>query len=117
MVRLQHGTTRKRAEAILANGPDPKFVEPGGSIHDPAGGFSTARPEGPFPFGSPQEYATGKAQLFPEEGGPAIVELEAPDEIVALALQGVGDIRFIPRYGLEELLVAWSSFTKRIITP
>src|SRR6516225_9842254 len=112
MVRLQHGTTRKRAEAILANRPDPKFVEPGGL--DTADGFSTAPAEGPFPEGSPIEYAMLKARLFPDEGGPAIVELEVSEALVQMTwpeigvrdLLSGGDIRFQARSGLEELLEA-----------
>ena len=38
-VRVQHGTTRRRAESILNAGPDPNFLEPGGL--DRAGGLST----------------------------------------------------------------------------
>ena len=40
---------------------------------------------GPFPFGTPTNYALGKAGRFPSEGGPAIVEVDVPDEIVARA--------------------------------
>ena len=100
---LRHGTTRRRAEAILRGGPDPSFQEPGGL--DTAGGFSTVRTQGPFPFGSPEEIALGKSQLFPDEGGPAIIEIEVPQSIVQKADLG-GEVRFEPGFGIEELLVA-----------
>lgn len=110
---LWHGTTRRRAEAILRQGPDLNFQEPGGD--DQAGGFSTAPPHGPYLFGDPQVVAAGKAALFPEEGGPAILEIEVPDEIVALAINEVSEIRFAPGFGLEELLAAWPALPKRIL--
>lgn len=109
---LRHGTTRKRAEAILLNGPDPTFIEPGGS--PPASGFSTARLEGPHPYGSPEVVAAGKARNFPNEGGPAILEIEVPEHIVQMAeLQG--EVRFDPGWGLEELLDVWALIPKRIL--
>ena len=63
MAILLHGTTRRRAEQILANGPDPEFIEPGGGTR--AEGFSTCLEAGPFPVGSPEEYARRKAAAFP----------------------------------------------------
>src|SRR5262245_35396868 len=101
---LRHGTTRKRAEAILQNGPDPNFKEPHGL--EPARGFSTAPITGPHPYGSPGDCAQRKANLFPNEGGPILLELEVPDEIVALADDLRGEIRFSDGYGLDELLSA-----------
>ncbi len=58
----------------------------------------------------------GKARLFPNEGGPAIIEIEVPESIVAKADLG-GEVRFEPGYGLAELLAAWPSIPKRIISP
>jgi hypothetical protein len=110
---LRHGTTRQRAKAIVQRGPDPNFTEPGGL--DTAEGFSTAPAEGPFPVGTPEQYATAKANLFPNEGGPAIVEVEVPQAIVDLAINAGGDIRFEPGCGLEELLAAWPTLPKRIL--
>ena len=49
MAILLHGTTRRRAEAIQAQGPDPDFLEPGGGTR--AEGFSTCLESGPFPLG------------------------------------------------------------------
>ena len=83
-VRLQHGTTRYRAERMVKRGPDPNFVEPGGG--PPAGGFSTARPEGPHAWGSPRDYAKGKAEIFPAEGGPVILEIEVPQNVIDQAI-------------------------------
>jgi hypothetical protein len=112
LIRLRHGTTRRRAEAILTEGPDANFREPGGS--DAAEGFSTARITGPYPYGSPEEVAKGKGRLFPNEGGPVILEIEVPEAIVRQADLG-GEVRFEPGFGLEELLAAWPSLTRRIL--
>jgi hypothetical protein len=113
-VRLRHGTTRQRAEAILVNGPDPNFREPGSPIR--AEGFSTARLQGPYLFGSPEEVAVRKARLFPNEGGPAVLEIEVPESL-ALKAELWGEVRFDFGYGLEELLQAWSSLPRRILVP
>jgi hypothetical protein len=110
---LHHGTTRRRAEAILKDGPDPFFQEPGGLEF--ARGFSTASPEGPFPTGSPEDYANKKAEIFPGEGGPAILEIVVPEEIIEQAIDTGGEIRFQLHYGLEELLKAWPTIPKRIL--
>ena len=110
-VTLQHGTTSARARSIVRDGPDAGFVEPGGGA--PARGFSTAPPEGPFPMGSPRDYALGKARLFPEEGGAAVVEMQVPESVVRkAAVQDVGEIRFEPGYGLEEIQKSWSTINK-----
>src|SRR5713226_9246054 len=98
---LWHGTTRLRADAILRHGPDPNFLEPGAL--DKAGGFSTAPPHGPYPYGDPRDYALRKAALFPDEGGPAVLEIEVPEEIVALAINEIAEVRFEPSFGIEEL--------------
>ena len=109
---LWHGTTRRRAEAILQKGPDVTFIEPGG--FEKAGGFSTAPSQGPYHSGDPKVVAAGKATLFPDEGGPAILEMEVPEEIIALSVNQVSEIRFQPGYGLEELIAAWPTLAKRI---
>jgi hypothetical protein len=110
---LHHGTTRQRAEAIIRDGPDPNYVEPAGPK---AEGFSTAPAEGPFWVGSPTRYAIWKAALFPEEGGPVLVEVEVPVEIIDMTGGDLGgDIRFEPGFGLEELREVWPSLAKRII--
>jgi hypothetical protein len=113
-VTLRHGTTRKRAEAILKDGPNPKYKEPGG--FETAKGFSTVQIGLPCPSGSPEIVATGKALLFPDEGGPAIIEFLAPDALVQMADVG-SEVRFEPGFGLEELLAAWPTLTKRIVWP
>jgi hypothetical protein len=110
---LWHGTTKQRAEAIMRQGPDPSFREPGG--FDKAGGFSTAPPAGPHDCGDPREVAARKAALFPNEGGPAILEFEVPEEIIALSNNVVAEIRFEPHFGLEELCAAWPALSKRIL--
>jgi hypothetical protein len=113
MVILHHGTTRRRGESILKNGPDVNFREPGGP--DKAEGFSTSPAEGPFPLSSPEDYARSKAALFPDEGGPVILEIEVPEEIASLADTIGGDVRFHPGWGLKELLDAWPRLPKRIL--
>jgi hypothetical protein len=112
-IHLQHGTTRQRANAIANNGPDPDFVEPGGST--PAEGFSTAFPHGPYPLGSPAQYAALKALHFPNEGGPAILEVEVPLSIAQSAGNVGGEVRFERGRGLEELLQAWPSLSRIVI--
>jgi hypothetical protein len=64
---------------------------------------------GPFLFGMPDEYARGKAREFPDEGGPVILVLEVPDEIVQKAANEwfplcQGLVQFDPGSGLEELV-------------
>jgi hypothetical protein len=111
-IRLQHGTTLQRANAIANNGPDPDFVEPGGNT--PAEGFSMAFPHGPYPLGSPAQYAALKARHFPTEGGPAILEVEVPLSIAQKAGNVGGDVRFERGCGLEELLQAWPSLSRTV---
>jgi hypothetical protein len=112
---LLHGTTRRRAEQILALGPDPRFQEPGGQATE--NGFSMCLEAGPFHFGLPDEYARGKAQEFPDEGGPVILVLDVPDDIVQKAATewfplSQGLVQFDPGSGLEELAAAWSEIAK-----
>ncbi len=103
---LLHGTTRRRAEQILAHGPDPHFREPGGQATED--GFSMYLDHGPFLFGDPEDYAHGKAREFPDEGGPVnSIVLQVPDEIVQKAAtdwfpasQGPF-VQFDPGSGLE----------------
>jgi len=80
-VRLHHGTTRGWAEAILANGPDPYFRPPG--VEGEPEGFFTARAEGPFPFGSPELAARGKAWEYSETGLAVILEIDIPEALWA----------------------------------
>ena len=118
MAILLHGTTRNRAERIAAIGPDPDYVEsPGGSAR--AGGFSTCLESGPFPLGTPEEYALHKAAAFPQEGGPAILWVEVPDDVIALAVDeylplSQGVVQFDEGAGLEELRRAWPNLSRRV---
>jgi hypothetical protein len=102
----------------MAQGPDPDFIEPGGTR---AEGFSTCLETGPFPLGTPEEYARGKAAVFTNEGGPAILAVDVPDDIIALAVDPVyfplsqGIVQFDEDAGLPELRAAWASFSKQII--
>ena len=70
-------------------------------------------------MGTPEEYARGKAALFPSEGGPAILAVDVPDAIIALAVNvffplGQGVVQFDEGAGLEELRAAWPTLTKEI---
>jgi len=69
-----------------------------------------------LPSGSPEVAAQSKAHLFPDEGGPAIIEFEVSEALVRKA-EVLGEIRFEAGFGLEELLAAWPSLTKRIVVP
>jgi hypothetical protein len=114
---LLHGTTRARAEQILQHGPDPRFHEPGGMVAND--GFSMNVELGPFLFGEPADYARGKAMQFPDEGGPVILAVEIPDDIVARATNdwfplAQGLVQFDLGSGLEELVAVWSSLPKEI---
>src|SRR5436309_743542 len=102
---LHHGTTRQRAEAIVRDGPDPRFVEPLGSV--PSDGFSMADPDQPLWYGSPEQYARGKAKANTSEGEPVILEVDVPPEIAVLANEPPGEYRFDWGYGMEQLLAAW----------
>lgn len=116
MAILVHGTTRQRAERIAAHGPDPDFIEPGGAAR--AEGFSTCLESGPFPFGTPEQYACGKAAAFPEEGGAAILSIDVPDEIARAVTDYFpltqGLVQFDEGAGLEELRAIWSALTKQV---
>ena len=68
----------------MIHGPDPNCIEPGGVVR--AESFSTYLEQGPFLFGSQDEYACRKAARFPNEGGGAILAIDVPDEIIALAV-------------------------------
>jgi len=118
MAIVLHGTTRIRAEQIMVRGPDPDFTEPGGGGRAEA--FSTCLESGPFPLGTPEAYARRKAAGFPDEGGSAILAVDVPDEIIALAVDEVyfplsqGVVQFDEGAGLEELRGAWPTLSKRI---
>lgn len=119
-VTLRHGTTLARARAIEANGPNPRFREPGSGQTPPAEGFSTSYTDGrPHTTGEATTYARGKAEKFPGEGGPAVLELIVPrwivDVVVANGLGGGGEALFSAGGGLEELLAAWPEIPKQVI--
>lgn len=113
-----------RARAIEADGPDPSYREPGTAGLPPAEGFSTVIGDGrPCGTGTPELAAGEKASLFPEEGGPAILEVEVPAWImdilyadpIASGLARGGEIRFEPESGLNELRAEWHKLAKRVI--
>lgn len=114
---LLHGTTRARAEKMMPRGPDPRYQEPGGQAWED--GFSMNLETGPFLFGTPEDYARGKAKEFPDEGGPVILVVDVPDDIVEKAVNAwfplsQGLVQFDPGSGLEELLAAWPTLKKEI---
>jgi hypothetical protein len=121
---LHHGTTLQRARAIEANGPDPHFREPGAGGLPTAEGFSTVIGDGrSCSTGTPEVAARNKHALFPEEGGPAILEVAVPDWIMAIlyadpiaaGLARGGEIRFESESGLNELRTEWHNLTKRVL--
>ena len=67
--------------------------------------------------------ARDKNSLFPDEGGPAILEVSVPAWIMAIyfadplsaGLARSGEIRFDIESGLTELRAEWPSLTKRVI--
>jgi hypothetical protein len=81
-----------------------------------AEGFSTSRVKGFFLTGSPERVAAAKARLFPDEGGPAILEVEVPESIVRKA-DIKTEVRFEAGFGLEELLALWTTLPKRVVVP
>jgi hypothetical protein len=123
---LIHGTTRRRALNILVRGPNRFYVEPGGIPGDPAGGFSTF-PAGHVPRGDDPDasrYARQKAGNFPDEGGPCLIEVDVPtqmvdhilaDDVLGWYFADSGEVRFQPGYGFEELIQAWPRLPKRIV--
>lgn len=121
---LHHGTTLHRARSIEANGPNPDYREPGSAQNPPAEGFSTVIGDGrPCSTGTPEMAAWNKHALFPNEGGPAILEVSVPAWIIAIldadpvaaGLARSGEIRFEPDSGLRELRAEWHNLTKRVI--
>ena len=120
MTILLHGTTRSRAKRIEVAGPNPDFVEPG--EHVSAKGFSCCLESGPFPFGTPEEYARHKAALFPNEGGAAILAVDVPENILLATVDeyfplSQGLIQFDEGEALEKLREAWPTLWKEIRFP
>lgn len=114
---LWHGTTRKRAERIVRDGPDPRVREKAGLRADED--FTLSVPEGPHLLGTPFEYAYGKDALFPEEAGPVLLIIDVPDSILMLASDDQvpvrwGTVQFEEGWGLEELVAAWATLIKEI---
>lgn len=137
---LLHGTTRNRADSILLNGPDIDFVEPGGGAMA-AENVSFTLGDSATSLGEAATYARDKARNNPSEGGPAIVAVDAPGDIVRaaavehleaykeyglaieydegapvtelVALTG-GYVQFDRGPALTQLLAAWVSLTKEI---
>ena len=125
MAILIHGTTRRRTEKIVSEGPDPDFREPLSDSSVLAGpraeSFSTYLEFGPFTLFPPEEYARRKFSQFPDEGGPVILKIDVPDEIIALAVDedylplSQGVVQFDEASGLKELRSASPSLAKWIL--
>ena len=101
----------------MLEGPNPRFREPGGFGWD--NGFSMNAEFGPFLFSTPEVYARGKAKQFPDEGGPALLAVEVPEEIVREAANAwfpinQGLVQFDQGSGLEELLESWPNLWKEL---
>jgi hypothetical protein len=74
---------------------------------------------GPYDYGTPEEYALGKARLFPTENGPVLLRVDVPDDVVRLAENDWfpvkhGLIQFDSGAGMEELSNVWTSLPKWI---
>jgi hypothetical protein len=73
--------------------------------------------------GTPEKAARDKHGLFPDEGGPAILEVVVPAWIMSILYSDTyanwlaqgGEIRFEPESGLVELRAEWQNLTKRVI--
>lgn len=101
----------------MRSGPTARFQEPGGQAR--AEGFSMFFQAGPFLFGTPEEYARGKAMQFPDEGGPVILVIDVSEDIIMRASDdwfplSQGLVQFDSGTGLEELAAAWATLVKRI---
>jgi len=76
---------------------------------------------GPFLFGTPEDYARGKAQAFPAEGGPVILAVDVPDDIVQRAVNtwfplSQGLIQFDVGAGIEELIASGLTRERRSLS-
>jgi hypothetical protein len=75
---------------------------------------------GPFVLGTPEEYARKKALRYPGEGGPAIIRVDVPNHVIALAVDedyfplSQGLIQFDEGSGLRELRAIWSTLSKEV---
>ena len=123
---LHHGTTRNRAEQLLVSPPELDYREPGSGRRrtDRWGGFSTSLAGSPdIGLQTPADYARQKAGVFPTEGGPVILEIEVPAELVDRLLSDrlsrwmadSSEVRFDADSGLDDLRRVWLSLTKRIL--
>jgi hypothetical protein len=133
---LLHGTTRARAERIDQHGPDVHFVEPG-AVRT-AENFSFTVEGTQSAIGDSVTYARGKAAVFPNERGPAVLAVDVPPELVRMAAvehlslfgglieydEGAevavlvnlcgGVIQFDPGPALDRLLAGWRALVKEI---
>lgn len=73
---------------------------------------------GPYIFNPPEAYSRGKAAQFPHEGGPVILAVEIPDEVLSAADPFLpiedGVVQFGFGVGIEELLATWKDLRKEI---
>jgi hypothetical protein len=123
---LWHGTTRRRAESIVANGPDASFLEPGekrrGDVKD-FWAVDAASTPSTWSMGSPFDQARDKHELFDNEGGPAIVEFEVPIIVMReleadaefAAVLSSGAVQFREYWGVPQLRRIWQTLPRRIL--
>jgi hypothetical protein len=113
-ILVLHGTTLWRASQIVVDGPDPAYREPF-DLRESEGFCVTPEMED-YPLGSPEYYARKKANLFPNEGGPVILEMEIEESILHKCMTETREYQFEEDYGIEE---AWPTIPKRIriLTP
>jgi len=62
----------------------------------------------------------GKAAAFPDEGGPVILVVDVPEDVIAGAINdwfplSQGLVQFDPGAGLEELLAVCPTLPKQIV--
>lgn len=121
---LRHGTTERRASQLLIDGPNADYIEAGGDRYSRAEGFSTTvAGASDVGLGTVEQYASRKAFNFPDEGRPAVIEVEVPGDILDIvsddpigrASAESGDVRFEVGLGLDELRRAWPTLPKRVI--
>jgi hypothetical protein len=111
-MRLHHGTTMYRAERIIRVGPEPDYGKSVGVRGDHV--FSLYC-EGASPdYGTAEEYAFGKDRLFPHEGGPVILTIDIPDDIIAQSVPEIdpfsfGYVEFQKGFGIDALRAAWAT--------
>ena len=58
---------------------------------------------------------SGQGETVPQRRRAGNVEFEVTDDLLALAIDAGGEIRFEPGFGLDELRQAWPNMVKRLL--